>query len=495
MRKKQTSTFSDLLLCHLLLFLSTSSCVRPISLPQEILTGFSATPEPSTPPFQPLLADPTSVFALGFLRLDFSRLTLAVLHLPSSQPIWRAAFLPTNSPRWAAATHLSFNGSLLLSDSHSRPLWATPNTRAGNRLRLLNTSNLQIMDAGAVVWQSFDFPYDTLVENQNFTSQMTLRSSNGLYSMRATPGYLGLYSDFGGGTAQLYWKRTPLETKAQIEEGQGSIYARVEPDGFLGLYQTEKAPLDVLAFATYHRGVYGFRRLRLESDGNLRAEFWNSTAWVLDFEAIQETCNLPLACGGYGLCRPGKGCSCLDNRTEFSASGDCSAPQSGDFCSNEGGRFWVIRRTGVDVPNKELMGFEKVGSAEECEDSCLRNCSCWGAVFGNVSGFCYRISYPIQTMVGVGDESKVGFFKVRSGGEGKGEVGVGMVLLLSVGVAVVGVVVGFGVWFWRWKRRLERDGLGGEDGISPGPYRDLKQMLWTASFRTDSFKSVELCRR
>ncbi|XP_058103718.1 PAN domain-containing protein At5g03700 [Magnolia sinica] len=320
---------------------------------------------------------------------------------------------------------------------------------------------------------------------------MTLRSSNGLYSMRVIHDYLGLYADFKGESDQIYWKHTAMEAKAQIEEGLGPIYARVDSDGFLGLYQTEKARVDVMAFTSFYRGVTGFRRLRLDPDGNLRAHFWNSTSWVTEFEAIQDSCELPSACGAYGFCQPGKGCSCLDNRTEFSVPSGCSAPESGDFCGGRGGAFWELRKSGVDLLHKELMGFEKVGSFEECEGSCMRNCSCWGAVFSNVSGFCYRIWYPIQTVLGFGDATRVGFFKIRLVGKGKEDVGFGAagVLLVIGGVGVLGTVVGFVVWLRWWRRRKERESMEGDD-LSPGPYRDLKKSL-----RTDSFKSVELCRR
>ncbi|XXG64958.1 hypothetical protein AAC387_Pa05g2777 [Persea americana] len=483
------------LFLSLTLFLTTlvrTSSSTNTTTTHEILRGFSATPNPSNPSsFQPLLTDPTSTFSLGFLRVKSSELALSIIHVPSSDPVWLAQV--PNSARWSESTRLLFNGSLVLSDPHSGVFWST-GTNGGDGLRLLNSSNLQIVDSVAVtvLWQSFDFPSDTLVESQNFTSAMALR--NGPYSMRVGRDFLALYADFKGDSSSLYWRHKAMEAKAQVEDGLGPVYARVDSDGFLGLYQTEAAPVDVMAFASFHRGVVGLRRLRLEPDGNLRGYFWNSTIWVTEFEAIQDSCELPSSCGPYGVCRAGKGCSCLDNRTEFSGSGGCSRAESGDFCGGGEEGFWVLRRAGVEFPYKELVGFEKMGSLEECEGDCMRNCSCWGVVFSNVSGFCYRIGYPVQTLVAFGDGTKVGVFKVRKRGEkeGKGELGFGGVVgLVVVGMGVLGGLIGLGVWWW--KKRMVKEGKVGfveGDGLAPGPYRDLKESL-----RSESSRSLELCKR
>ena len=57
---------------------------------QELQQGFSVAHDQSYSQFQPVLADPTGVFALGFLRVNATMLDLAVLHLPSAFPLWRA---------------------------------------------------------------------------------------------------------------------------------------------------------------------------------------------------------------------------------------------------------------------------------------------------------------------------------------------------------------------------------------------------------------------
>ncbi|KAJ4971230.1 hypothetical protein NE237_004329 [Protea cynaroides] len=458
---------------------------------QELLRGFTATPDSSVSSFQPLHTHPNGTFSLGFLRNGSSQLALAIVHVPSSIPVWLAN--PTRWLLWSKSTELFFNGSLVLSDPHSGVLWSTHTD--GDRLLILNDGNLQIQKldgSGSVLWQSFDFPSDTLLENQNFTVNMSLVSSNGLYSMRLGDNFIGLYAEFKTGLDQIYWRHRALEEKSKIVGGNGCIYARISQNGFLGMYQM-KALVDVQAFNTFQKPISGIRRVRLESDGNLRGYYWDGSKWDSDFQAIKDECELPNACGSYGLCLPGGGCGCLDNRTEYN-SGGCFPPESGDFCNFRGkedaNKYWVLRRTGVELPYKELMGFEKMGSLEECENYCKSNCSCWGAVFHNVSGFCYPMDYPIKTLVRIRDDRKIAYFKVRRIEEekrwGAGLVA-GIIILIGIVLMVFVGVAGFRTYrIWRINKKRQSI-LGEEQDLLVGSYRELT--------RSSSFGSVELCKR
>lgn len=475
------------LLLLFLLFFSMQTIVPSFAI-DHMQRGFSATPDTSSSPplqFQPLLSDATSNFSLGFLLVGSSNLDLAVVHVASSFPLWRAA--PSVPFSWSSTTSLLFNGSLVLVDKLNSLSWSTGVEVDGDRLALLPSSNLQIVNGSRVVWQSFDFPSDSIVQDQNFTSKSTLVSSNQQYSMKLGSNFLAL--SLAGSPGAVYWKHTALETKAQIVEGRGPIYARLDPTGFLGLYQTERAPVDVISFDSFNSGIpRSLRRLTLEPDGNLREYYYSSSkgsGWVSEFAAVSAPCGLPSACGAYGLCRTDGGaarCECLDNRTVFD-SGCFPMSDSGDTCGASG--YWVLRRTGVELANKDLTAFEKVSTLEGCEGSCQNDCSCRGAVYSNTSGNCYRIEYPILTVVAVGDETKVGFFKVSNAvisGTGGGGVDRrrARVALVVAGVAAV-LACGCGLAGFRVWRRRRRSRTGDVDGEMPEgmPYKGLS----SASFR------------
>ncbi|KAF3441715.1 hypothetical protein FNV43_RR15630 [Rhamnella rubrinervis] len=482
---------TQLLLAAIIVLYAPSVTCSEAAATQELLKGFKATVDPSVSSFQALLRDSTGNLSLGFLKTDGAYVALAVLHLPSSEPIWVADY-PTRLARWSGRTQLIFNGSLVISDPHEKVIWSTGTQ--GDRVLLLNTSNLQIQkldsdDASSVLWQSFDFPTDTLVENQNFTAKMTLYSSNGQYSMRLGNNFLGLYANFKQGSEQIYWKHRAMEARAKIVDGKGPIYLRINPDGYLGMYQTENQPVDVQPLTSFQRTINGLLRIRLEPDGNLKGYYWDGSKWVLNYQAISDQCELPSACGSYGLCRAGSGCSCLDNRTDH-RSGKCLPTEIGDLCGGGVAKnnFRVLRRKGVELPYKELMRYETTLSLEECESSCENNCSCWGALYNNASGFCYPVDYPIQTLVGIGDEAKVGYFKVRKGADReKTKVGFGVGIGVVGGALMILVwIVGFGSYrIWKRRKALKRF-LEEEGGVSPGPYKDLGSA---------SFRSLEMCNR
>lgn len=474
---------------------STWTCFAATLIPQELLKGFSAVPlSTTTSSFQAVLSDPTGNFSLGFLRRQNQNdLELAVVHVASSEPFWVAS--TTRTASWAETTRLFFNGSLVLWDPQTGASWSTATN--GDRVVLLNTSNLQVQNnKGSPLWESFHFATNTLVQDQNFTANMSLLSRpTGLYSLRLGDTFMGLYANYGEELGGLYWKHTAMEAKAKIEEGKGPLHARVNTEGYLGMYQTSAKPVDVQKFNSFQQTstTSSFLLVRLEPDGNLKGYYWDASrsSWLLNYQAITETCDLPNPCGSYGLCTPGgSGCSCLDNRTRFEPDGGCLATGdgdgSGDLCGEKGiggtgESYRVLRRTGVDPPHKELLHHVTTSSLAECEGFCEKNCSCWGALYYNATGFCYVLDYPVRTMLGTGDESKVGYFKVRKGAARERNrvwVRVGIVVAVLVGTVVLGV--GFcGVM--RWRRRKGVNGiLKEENGASPGPYRNLG----SASFRS-----------
>lgn len=113
-------------------------------------------------------------------------------------------------------------------------------------------------------------------------------------------------------------------------------------------------------------------------------------------------------------------------------------------------------------------------------------------MYNNASGFCYTMDYPIQTLMGVRDESKMGYFKVWEGaGRKKMTVGFGMGIGVVCGALVIFVGVA-GVWSFRaWRRKRGGGGGGGgvkrfthqDGGLSPGRYKDLG---------STSFRSIEM---
>lgn len=270
-RSRAVSVFVVITLLHFPIWVSTAATR------QELVAGFRASPDEAVQSFQPILNDPTGNFSLGFLRVDKTQLAVVILHVASSERIWTAN--STALPAWTDRTLFRFDGGFVLSDTDGRVFWSTGT--AGDRAVLFNSSNLQIQlgrDPPVVLWQSFDFPADTLVENQNFSSEMVLVSSNGVFSARLGADFIGFYVEFDEGKRQIYYRHRALQAKAQVIPGGGPVYLRLSSEGFLGMYQNGSVPVDLQAFNTFQKSANGFLRLRLEPDGNLRGFYWEGSS-------------------------------------------------------------------------------------------------------------------------------------------------------------------------------------------------------------------------
>ncbi|KAL6642259.1 hypothetical protein ACP70R_020440 [Stipagrostis hirtigluma subsp. patula] len=461
---------------------------RGEELAAQLENGFTATHAAgATAPFEPVLYSPNGVFAFGFLRVGSASLDLAVVHLPSSFPVWRAT--PARLGDWSRPAKLTFDSSLILTDHEGGVLWQTLNA-IGDTVVLLNSSNLVVRRYSRTVlaWQSFDNPSDTLVTDQNFTaSTPPLISNNRRFALRLGKSYMALYMEiYGGRSTQMYWQRTAME--AQPENAtQSPVHGHLDGRGFFGLYRPGGSrTVDVLSFDTFAQNITGvFRRMTLDDDGNLRAYYWtpDSKEWTSDFKAISGRCALPTSCGAYGLCVPGQAqCQCLTGSTRTSPP--CHAEEeTADLCSGGGGggqqqlEFDVVRREGVSVAYKERLPFETYKTAAECELACAANCSCWGAVYNGASGYCYLIDFPVQTLLYQADERKVGYFKVRKAssstrrGMSPGVAAATAVLsLLLASLVAAGAYTGYRMW------RKRRRGAAMEQELAPGPYKDLKSM-------------------
>ncbi|KAL6595503.1 hypothetical protein ACP70R_047843 [Stipagrostis hirtigluma subsp. patula] len=460
-------------------------------LATQLWNGFTATHAAgAAAPFEPVLYAPNGVFAFGFLRVGPASLDLAVVHLPSSFPLWRAT--PVRLGDWSSPATLTFDSRLVLTDEQDGVLWQTPNT-IGDAVVLLNSSNLVVRRHGKTepAWQSFDKPSDTLVLDQKFTaSSPPLISTNRRFALRLGKSHMALHMEFYGGRATpTYWRHTALQAHPE-NATRPPVYGRLDGRGFFGMYLEGGGGerVDVLAFDTFAQNITGvFRRMTLGDDGNLRAYYWTpgSTAWTSDFSAIAEQCELPTSCGAYGVCVPGRAqCQCLTNGTG-AAPPSCRAEETADLCFGDGGggpqqlEFDVVRRKRVSVAYKEELPFETYATAAECELACAANCSCWGAVYNGASGYCYLVDFPVETLVYEADDRKLGYFKVRKATSPAGPC---MSPAVAAATAALSLILaslaaaGACTVYRMWERKRRRRPLM-EQELAAGPYKYLESTV------------------
>nr|CAD1823775.1 unnamed protein product [Ananas comosus var. bracteatus] len=276
---------------------SSSSSSSPAPQSSTIYIGASFSIEGNEG--EPLLTSPDSAFAAGFYAIGANAYCFAIWFAGSAEKtaVWAAnRDFPVNG----RGSRLTFghDGHLVLTDVDGSVVWdssaaaaaietgtataigGAATSSAAAEAELLDMGNLVLRDgSGRTVWQSFDYPTDTLLPTQALTKGKRLVSRFGPGAFRA--GYHSLYFDNdnvlrlmydGPDISSIYWPspdynvfqngRTDYNsTRLAVLDRTGRFSSS---DG-LGVSAADSGP------------VTKRRRITLDYDGNLRIYSLNET--------------------------------------------------------------------------------------------------------------------------------------------------------------------------------------------------------------------------
>ncbi|KAM5546477.1 hypothetical protein ABKV19_002419 [Rosa sericea] len=294
------------------------------------------------------------------------------------------------------------DGSMVLTNhvDFTTIIWETSTGSTGvDRAELLNSGNLVLKDPnGTILWQSFDFPTDTLLPNQPFTKSSTLVSNLGRGNFGA--GYFNFYFDNdnvlklmydGPDISSLYW---PDPGYSVSENGRNAVNSsRIAVLDELGSFSSS----DELQFSAIDMGSRVKRRLTMDYDGNLRLYSLNSSTglWMITWQAMAEPCKVHGICGRNGICiyTPAPKCSCPPGYEAADASNlnlGCK-PKFNRTCSKSQEEKFV------QIPQVNFYGFDlnfsEAVSIDDCRQLCLGDCRCEAFSYWlNGEGRCYTKS-------------------------------------------------------------------------------------------------------
>ncbi|XP_061351044.1 putative receptor protein kinase ZmPK1 [Gastrolobium bilobum] len=279
------------------------------------------------------------------------------------------------------------NGNLILTDAGQFIVWTT-NTDSSNPLEFLlyDTGNLVLQEQnnGFILWQSFDYPTDTLLPDQHLTRYMKLVSSRS--ESNYSSGFYKLFFDNdnvlrllydGPQVSSVYW---PDPWLVSWEAGRSTYNSsRVATLDLLGKFHSS----DGFILKTSDYGTVLQRRLTLDHDGNVRVyslkhgrDYWSASGQVK-----QQPCKIHGICGPNSTCSndpsTGRKCSCLPGYSRVNNQ-DWSQGCKPNFqltCNNNNteSRFQFI-------PHVEFYGFDlwyyDNYTFKQCRHLCLRMCEC-----------------------------------------------------------------------------------------------------------------------
>ncbi|KAL6207033.1 hypothetical protein ACLB2K_024278 [Fragaria x ananassa] len=377
--------FIQIMLILFLLLLASPTC----QLPLDALT-----------PNQPVrdgdvLVSSRKIFALGFFSPGNSQHRYVGVwynNVPNQTVVWVAnRDNPVNDS--SAVLSINGNGGLVIhGNDSSNPLWSanvTLSSPNNSTAKLLDTGNLVLLEneSQRLIWQGFDYPSNILLPYMKLG-----------YNRRS----------------RMNWLLTTW--KSQDDPGTGNCSYGISPTGLpqLVLHQGG-APRyrTLIGFYTgkLWRGSVSYinnedevsimyvpdnesaltARTTLDESGILERSAWNDRVheWNMYWSAPVERCDMYGQCGPNGNCNPydvdAIHCTCLPGYEPKSldgwydwywkgASGGCLRRNGGVSMCGNGEGFVKVKR--VKIPDLSKASFDMNLNLKECEQVCLKNCSC-----------------------------------------------------------------------------------------------------------------------
>ena len=320
-------------MANIILFLLSFALFAPFSSStfQTLSKGSSLSSEKP----EDVLTSPNNVFSAGFYSVGENAFCFAIWFSNSRTIVWMAnRDQPVNGQR--SKLSLLKNGNLILTDAGKFTIWTT-NTFSLSlvQLSLYNSGNLVLRNMeGVILWQSFDFPTDTLLPEQQLTKNTKLVSSRS--QTNYSSGFYQFFFDndnilrliFNGhDVSTVYW---PYPWLLSWEAGRSAFNSsRNAVLNSLGNFSSS----DNFNFMSADYGIELHRKLTHGYDGNIRLYSWGwseeeqTQTWVVSWQAIQNPCTIHGVCGANSLCKyvasSHRKCTCLPgykmkNRTDWS---------------------------------------------------------------------------------------------------------------------------------------------------------------------------------
>ncbi|XP_058221120.1 putative receptor protein kinase ZmPK1 [Rhododendron vialii] len=347
--------------------------------------------------FSDVLISANGIFSAGFHSIGENAYCFSIWFTKRTSDgdltvVWMAnRDRPVNGER--SKLSLLKSGNLILTDAAQFEVWST-NTKSISPLylQLLNTGNLVLRNrSGSMkVWESFDSPTDTLLPNQPITRNSKLVSSRSHTNFSS--GFYALFFDHdnvlrllfdGAETSSMYW---PDPWLISWEAGRTSYNnSRTAAFNSSGYFRSS----DDFEFKASDYGIEGWRRLRMDVDGNVRLYSLDEgkRIWNVSWQAISQPCKIHGVCGPNAMCNydypgenSGRRCSCLPgykekNLTDWSLG--CE-PEFNLSCNAAESGF-------MELPHTEFYGYDikfyENYTYERCEEVCLQSCKCYGFNF------------------------------------------------------------------------------------------------------------------
>ncbi|XP_024159948.1 G-type lectin S-receptor-like serine/threonine-protein kinase SD1-29 isoform X2 [Rosa chinensis] len=365
------------------------------------------------------LVSPGRIFELGFFSpSDSANKYVGIWHkniLPR-KVVWVAnRERPLAVTGSLASLRISSNGSLELVDGKLNSVWSnnvtiqvsSSNTSSVAAV-LSDDGNFVVKGAGESIWQSFDYPGDTMLPTQRLGYNTKSKKGRFLTAWKSeSDPSSGIYTVEGGRAAEtpaqvIIWinRSTPFWRSGPWDKSKFIGLPDMD-DGYLSGFKGEENVEQGTQYFSYELFGNLAAYLDVSSQGKLKLMYArNGSNWSVYCDAQKNPCDIYGACGPYGVCNVSESpiCKCLKGFVPKSdlewSKGDwtsgcvrktelfCerqtnkkSVPLQGTQDDNDDG-FWKITRAKVPDYHQYITSLNLEDDFNDCKIQCLNNCSC-----------------------------------------------------------------------------------------------------------------------
>ncbi|XP_074565440.1 G-type lectin S-receptor-like serine/threonine-protein kinase At2g19130 [Curcuma longa] len=330
-------------------------------------------------------------------------------------PVWVAnRATPVTDPT-TSELRISGDGNLVLLANHSDAgaIWSTNAATSNSTVVavILDTGNLQLRDesnSSLVFWQSFDYPTDTLLPGAKFGFNKITKRTHRLTSWKSkvdpAPGIFSFEMDQGGNFQYFsFWNSSRTYWTSGLWDGR--IFSQIPellPVYIYNFQVVNETDENYFTYTVSNPNYFTSRCVIDPDSGQIRQLTWmeNSNSWLLFWAQPRSKCSVYGVCGPFGSCHDLSTpfCTCtkgfrIKSQTDWDLgdrSQGCervaSLQCSGQNNSEKDGFFTMAN---VRLPDNSLS-LAMLGSSQDCEQACLRNCSCNAYSFNSTGCFVWH---------------------------------------------------------------------------------------------------------
>ncbi|XP_042490097.1 G-type lectin S-receptor-like serine/threonine-protein kinase RKS1 [Macadamia integrifolia] len=398
--------FTPTWICFLLLFHFYISIAASVPSPTDTLKPTESITDDRQN--RKIVVSAESNFALGFFSPGTSSYRYVGIwfhKIPEATVVWVAnRDNPINDSSGVLSVALDGNLVITSNSDQRHPLWSTNVSISSNTtvLQLLETGNLVLYSGGdrsRILWQSFDHPTHAFLPGM----KVGLNRRTGLNWVWTSwkskddpsPGIYSYRMDTRGSPQTILYKGSAPLWRAGSWNGQrlSGVPAMNQPYNYLFTDDFVNTTDELyMTYNVYNSSVY--LQFVIDDSGTILSMIWVENRWTTFYEFPSDKCDYYGQCGAYGSCRiPEENaveCACLPGFQPKSPR-QWNLKEWSDGCvrkRNLGcGKGDVFSKlVGVKLPDTSMSLVDNNLSLKECEQQCLKNCSCTAYAAADITG-------------------------------------------------------------------------------------------------------------